>query len=543
VAAAADQARSSGARRQAALLAAQALRLTPSDAAERPVRVLELAERLDDAGELRRMTVLLRDELASLPPGPPRAHAWLMLSEGEDVGSLPDQDRYLERALAELGEDHNLRGRVLAKQAGNAAAGGVGRLDQAEAWALEALEGADESGVHRYALWSLAWARALSGREVADLCARSSVTADPSGYISASPERVAAQRLFWRGELASARESLDSLSAFADERGDLTSYAMIRMHRVELELRSGKFEVARRLLDEWGQSSDYETQFRPQYPRCRALLEASRGAVEEARRWAGEAIQLAQATGSKWDELEARRALGVGALIEPTPDQALAALWPVWEHCEREAVLDRGAFPVAPELVEALIELERLEEAQAVTARLGELAERQGHPWGRAIARRSAALVRLARDGYEEASAAILRESSVELERLELRFDSARGLLSLGRTQRRTKQWRAARETLERTSAAFSRLGADGWNRRARSELDRVGGRRRPSEGKLTPSERRVVELAAQGLSNKEIAAALYVTVNTVEVHLARAYPKLGVRSRAQLANRLAAGL
>jgi DNA-binding NarL/FixJ family response regulator len=48
--------------------------------------------------------------------------------------------------------------------------------------------------------------------------------------------------------------------------------------------------------------------------------------------------------------------------------------------------------------------------------------------------------------------------------------------------------------------------------------------------------------LAAEGLSNKEIAAALYVTVNTVEVHLARAYPKLGVRSRAQLARRLAAG-
>ena len=75
---------------------------------------------------------------------------------------------------------------------------------------------------------------------------------------------------------------------------------------------------------------------------------------------------------------------------------------------------------------------------------------------------------------------------------------------------------------------------------RARSELERVGGRRR-ADGKLTPSEQRVAELAAQGLSNKEIAAALYVTVNTVEVHLARAYPKLGVRSRSQLAKRLAA--
>src|SRR5262249_46886206 len=163
-----------------------------------------------------------------------RAHAWLMLSEGEDVSSRHDQDRYLERALAEVGEDGNLRGHVLAKMAGNAAAGAVAQLEQAEAWALKALDGADDPGVRRYALWSLAWTLALGGRSVAELCARSPIAADPSGYISASPERVAAQRLIWLGELASARASLDSLSALADEHGDPTSYAMIRMHRVEL---------------------------------------------------------------------------------------------------------------------------------------------------------------------------------------------------------------------------------------------------------------------------------------------------------------------
>lgn len=540
VAAASDEARSSGARRQAALLAAQALRLTPADAGERPVRVLEAAERLDDAGELRRMTVLLRDELGSLPAGSPRAQAWLMLSEGQDVSSRHDQDRYLQRALKEVGQDGNLRGRILAKMAGNAAAGALAGLDQAETWALTAVDGADEPAVQRYALWSLAWTLALGGRPVAELCARSPIAADPSGYISASPERVAAQQLFWRGELTNARASLDSLSVLADEHGDPTSYAMIRMHRVELELRSGRFDVAQRLLDEWAESADYETQFRPQYPRCRALLEAGRGAVEEARDWAHQTIELAQAAGTKWDELEARRALGIAALIDSLPDQALAELWPVWEHCESEGVLDRGAFPVAPDLVEALVELKRFETAQAVTSRLGELAEGLDHPWGRATAKRSDALVRLARDGYDETSAAAVVEASIDLERLELRLDSARSLLALGRAQRRAKHWRAARETLEQASAAFRSLGADGWERRAASELDRIGGRRR-ADGELTPSERRVVELAAQGLSNKEIATALYVAVNTVEVHLARAYPKLGVRSRAQLAGRLAA--
>jgi DNA-binding CsgD family transcriptional regulator len=430
---------------------------------------------------------------------------------------------------------------VLAKKAGNAAAAAVSQLGQAEAWAIEALELADDPAVQRYALYSLAWPLGLGGRGLGDLCARSAATADPSAYLSASPERVAAKRLFWRGELASAREVLASLLALADDRGDLTSYAMIRMHVVEVELRAGRLADAARLLDEWGESSDFETQFRPQYPRCRALLEAGRGAAEEAGRWADETIRLAQAAGSMWDELEARRARGIKGLIEAEPDRALADLWPVWEHCEREGVLEPGAFPVAPELVEALAELARFEEADAVTSRLRELAVQQDHPWAIATAKRCTAVLELATSGYAETSADLLAEASTELERLELRLDSARCLLALGRAQRRLKQWRGARETLERAATRFAALGAEGWAQRARSELERVGGRRR-ADGGLTPSERRVSELAADGLSNKDIAAALYVTVNTVEVHLARAYAKLGVRSRAQLAKRLASG-
>lgn len=541
LAAAADDARARGARRQAALLATEALRLTPPGAGEHAERVLELAGRLDEAGELRRMTALLREELESLPPGPRRARAWLLLSESEDVSSRQDQDAYLERALTECGEDRNLRAYVLAKQAGQAAAAAVARLDQAEAWSHEALGLAQEPMVRRYALWALAWPLGLRGTPLDQLCAQSSVATDPSGYISASPERVAAKQLFWRGELSRARVSLESLMALADERGDLTSYAMVRMHAAEAELRAGNFDVAARMLDEWGESSDFETQFRPQYPRCRALLAAGRGALQEARRWAGETLQLANAAGSMWDELEARRALGIAALLEPAAEQAVAELSRVWKHCEREGVLDHGVFPVAPELVEALVELERFDDAQAITARLRELADRREHPWARASAARCAGLIALARDGYAEASAAMLHDASVALEALELRFEGARCLLALGRADRRAKQWRAARDTLERASAAFAAMGADGWAERARAELERVGGRR-PGSGELTPSERRVTELAAEGLSNKEIAATLYVTVNTVEVHLARAYAKLGISSRRQLSKQRIAG-
>jgi ATP/maltotriose-dependent transcriptional regulator MalT len=333
---------------------------------------------------------------------------------------------------------------------------------------------------------------------------------------------------------------LDSLSALADERGDLTSYAMIRMHLVELELRSGNFDAADRLLDEWVQSSDFETQFRPQYPRCRALLQSGRGAADEAQQLGRETIRLAQAAGSMWDELEARRALGIAALLESSPEKALDELWPVWKHCESEGVLDPGAFPVAPELVEALIELGRFDDAAGIIRRLRKRAADQDHPWGRATVKRCAALLALTRDGYNEKSVKMLGDASADLDALQSHFDGVRCRLALGRAQRRSKQWRAARETLEQAAAAFGELGAEGWANRAQAELERVGGRRRDG-GELTASERRVAELAADGTSNKNIAAALFVTVNTVEVHLSRAYAKLGVSSRNQLAQRLTA--
>jgi len=100
----------------------------------------------------------------------------------------------------------------------------------------------------------------------------------------------------------------------------------------------------------------------------------------------------------------------------------------------------------------------------------------------------------------------------------------------------------AARESLTQARHEFDALGCPGWSARAAAELGKVSGRR-AADGTLTPSESRVVELAALGLPNKEIASRLHVSVYTVEAHLSHAYAKLGVRSRAQLAARMAAKL
>ena len=123
------------------------------------------------------------------------------------------------------------------------------------------------------------------------------------------------------------------------------------------------------------------------------------------------------------------------------------------------------------------------------------------------------------------------------------RLDHARCLIDLGAALRRANQRTAARDPLRDGLELARRCGADALVRRAHDELVVAGGRPRrlmfSGPEALTPSERRVAELAAEGQSNREIAQLLYVTTKTVDNHLARAYGKLGISSRGQLAEAL----
>jgi DNA-binding CsgD family transcriptional regulator/tetratricopeptide (TPR) repeat protein len=535
VAAAASSAASRGAVREAVELAEHGLRLTPLDSPERVERLLSLAGYLVLAGSKedgRRLTELLMPEVELLPPGALRVRAYLALTQGI-VESNDEIQRYLEQALAESADDTSLRATVLAELAENMCLIGVERIREAERWAQQAV---DTIGPATQPLHALSWAFALQGRDVSPLCeGRSSSTIDLR--VLFSPERAAGRRLTWRGEVEESRTVLERLLRIADERGEAYSYALFRLHLFQLELRIGDCLAAGRLLEEWAQSSD--PLMWPMYERCQALFAATRGLADEAEQWAEKTIAQAERTSARWDWLEARRAVGSADLLRNEHARATESLRAVWEHTQREGVAEPGVFPVAPDLVEALIELGELEEARAVSNRLRELAEQQDHPWGRVTARRCSSLIRLAEPSYDEEAAAALAGAAAAYEALGLRFDAARSLLSLGRAQRRNRKWGAARASLEQAAAAFDELGSPGWADAARSEVERVGGRRAAGTGELTTAERRVVELAVDGLSNKEIARSLVVAVPTVETHLSRAYAKLGVRSRAQLARRL----
>jgi DNA-binding CsgD family transcriptional regulator len=125
-----------------------------------------------------------------------------------------------------------------------------------------------------------------------------------------------------------------------------------------------------------------------------------------------------------------------------------------------------------------------------------------------------------------------------EHERLPMPFELARTWLVKGEIERRAKRRAAAKESLGRALAEFDRLGAGLWSQRARNGLERLGLRRAPDE--LTANERRVAELAAGGMTNREVAARLFLSPKTVEANLARVYRKLGIHTRAELGARFA---
>ncbi len=539
VATAAAGASARGAVHDAVSLAEHALRLTPPGAVEWSDRLLELADYLDVAGEPERLTDLLTPELDVLPPGAARVRAQLLLFECAPTSA--EGRMRLEQALAESEGDAASRSHVLAKMSIYATTVEVERVREAEAWALEALSESPLAGpdVERLALTGLAWARILTGRPVDELCERFHAASDAAFHIAGSPDRAAACRLIMRGELSGARAKLTGLLRLASERGEPWSSVVLRRHLCETEVRAGEWSTASRLLDEWDESADRALMGSGSYERLRAAVAVGLGDPGDAQRWAAAAVAGAEATGERWHLLMAMRVRGSAALVARQPVQAIESLRAVWEHTQREALDELALSPAILDFVEALVEVGEVDEARAVTDRMTELAERYEHPWGLATAKRCDALVRLSTLTYDEDAGAALVQAATAYEELGSMFDAARSLLVLGRAQRRLKKWGAARRTLEQAAAAFDELGSPGWAEQARSELARVGARR-PTPGVLTKTERRVADLAADGLSNKEIARTLFVTVHTVEAHLSRAYAKLGVHSRGQLAHRLA---
>jgi Response regulator containing a CheY-like receiver domain and an HTH DNA-binding domain len=167
--------------------------------------------------------------------------------------------------------------------------------------------------------------------------------------------------------------------------------------------------------------------------------------------------------------------------------------------------------------------------------------DERGHtldrPWALATAARCRALIHAAR-GDTPGAMDTIGPAEVEQQRVGEPLELGRTLLAKGTIARRGRQRRLARESIEAAMGIFESLGASLWVARAKAEGARIGGRA-PSGDALTTAEQQIAALIAEGLTNREAAARLFVTVHTVEAALVRVYAKLGVRSRSELAGRL----
>jgi DNA-binding NarL/FixJ family response regulator len=206
---------------------------------------------------------------------------------------------------------------------------------------------------------------------------------------------------------------------------------------------------------------------------------------------------------------------------------------------ERIGLYDRDNSP-HPDLVETLIRIGRSDEAASVLDRYAQRAERGTPLWGGALAARFRGV--LAED--EETAEQHFGEALALHDRVEDRFQRARTLLAFGERLRRASRKREARERLREAYAEFEALEAKPWADRARRELRASGERlRRVQAGlgeELTPQELQVALQVSEGKSNKDVAAALFLSPSTVEFHLTRIYRKLGFSSRAEVIRRFA---
>jgi DNA-binding CsgD family transcriptional regulator len=539
VTAAASAAR--GAPRAAADLLEHAVRLTPPESAPLSRRKLNAALMHFAAGNQDRSRSVFAELRLGLPPGPERAR---VLVENVAVsGEAGLAIELAEQAIAEAAGDTAIladANRWLSQ--GWLHAGDLNRALHHARLAADLAETLDDDVRLVQCLGTLAQFEGFTGQITPGLLERAVELEErtPGALLHHSPAHFLGVRLMWNDRLAAGRVLLERALARADDEGPEPDRAIELYSLADLEIRAGNwtradaYATALYELDAQIFGLNERSYF------VRALVSTHLGRVDDARAtlFQDEAEALGIPEARTYFQVLCRWVLGLLELSLDNLPRAAEVLGPLPGVLERMGYRNPGARPVLPDAIEALIGVGRLAEAHSWAEKLAAQAAEFDNPWALASAARCFAL--LAATAGDTPTALTAFETALEHhQRSENPFARARTMLALGATLRRAKQKRAARETLVQALEAFDTLGAAVWAEKTAAELARIGGRT-PAGGGLTSTEQRIAELIAQGRPNKEIAAQLYVTVRTVETHVRHIYSKLGCRSRAELAGRIA---
>lgn len=533
-----------GAPEIAAELLEEAARLTPAAAAQaRRSRLVEAAERHIVGGDIDRARELLQALLPELSPGPFRARVLLQLLQvGNEEWDWDALVPLLASALAEAGDDDRLRFEVEANAVGLCSnRGEFAEMLKHSRAALEFASSAGDPGLIALATGQVAVAACFNGQPIDHdaLAAAAELTDSAPAGTYYGPAGARAQILFWSDDYERARPALEQMVVRARQRGETMDMGALLFELGLLELHAGNLDpgeqhhaaaaeaIAERgdeVLDLWLISGE-------------AMFAAARGEFEAARRAAERGNQIAERMHDPLIGGFPIEVLGWLELWTGDPAKAHELV-----HERRESLTANGfgmigslSLPLWSCDIEALIGCGRYEEAGQVVDDLLMRSHAVENPNGIAIAERCRGLLLAAHGDVPEALTAMDSALAAHARRT-LSPELARTLLEKGALLRRAKQKRAAKQTLEQAVARFDEMGARMWSERTRDELSRIGLRRASAGPGLTPTQTRVAQLVAAGMSNREIANTLYMSTRSVESHLTKVYRELGVRSRAQLA-------
>lgn len=529
-----------GAPEAAAMLAGHARRIVPPGSAEAAGQMA-----LDEAGYL----FLAADEagaaalVAEILAGPVRGAVRVaaLVQQALTATDAASAVATLETAVAEPHGDPVLAARTLAQLAWQRGAwlGDVeAALPEAEL-AVDMARASDDAAALATALTTHALLLSFARGAGAEGRFRSAVEIlqhTPNEPGDHTPHLAFAHERWWRGHLAEAEELLAVDRQRALDHGDEGMLMRLAIFGAELELRRGRWDEADRLLDE--ALVDAQGYWRLTALIRRGVLRARRGDPGAA----ADAEEVAGSPAARDDPYFAAAAAHVSGLIALASGDVASAAPLLAAMPETTAEHPARAAEVAIFIPAGVATLAAAGDIARAGGLAGLLERRIAilEPWGRAAIEYCGGVLALASGAYDDATQR-LEAAASGFEGLGMPWDLGQALLALGMASRRSGQRLKAADVLERAVSIFERLGAEPARAAAADELLRARPRR-TRDDRLTQAELRVAVLAADGRTNREIAAALFTGTTTVEAHLTRIYSKLGLRSRTELARRVSEG-
>jgi ATP/maltotriose-dependent transcriptional regulator MalT len=291
-------------------------------------------------------------------------------------------------------------------------------------------------------------------------------------------------------------------------------------------------EEARRLADELS-----EPQWQAAADTVVSLVAAMRGDEEKAQLMARQAEMVAEPTGASITMAFAQFGKVLAALATGRPADAYAYAERLFDPHDSAYHPVISSWLIA-DLAEAARQIDRVDEARGRVMEVEAAAGERPGTWIELGLRHARALVADPAEASERFDEALASDFT------RWPFQQARLQLAYGQWLRRQRRVAESRAVLRAARDTFDALGCAPWSEQARRELRASGerSRRRVPEARdqLTAQELQIAQLAAQGLSNREIGQRLYLSHRTISTHLYRVFPKLGITSRAELTSALA---